>query len=370
LNLGLCNFIFDFIAMRKLIGLFLLFFTFQIPAFLFADGNRDMRSFRIVSEKRKVKPGESIKIEFEVKRKNGRGYTAGHSEIESKHLWQKQQWADFEIEIQGGKIEKGILTVSKDIRLLSNQKTVELIVTHKVLKKQQHKLSLPVDFNGDNFFHFDGVNGKDGKKGLAGVRMLMADAVDGNPGVAGENGTHAEDLIIYVKRDTSFKNDTMLRVYIKLPKKDTSLIIFHNIQRYKLTFTANGGKGGDGGNGGRGSGGRMAKAPTSYTFGQPAGNGGNGGNGGGAGNGGDAGSITVYLENDILQYKSKIVVENNTGSAGIPGKGGEGGSGGMGNVFYPSGQKGSNGQNGSEGTEGKKAEAPKILSLDKFPFQF
>lgn len=356
--------------MRKQLFVTALIFVIQFPLSLFADGSRDMRSFRIVCEKRKVKPGESIDIDIEVKRKNGRSYKAGHSETETKHLWQKQQWGDFEIEIQGGKIEKGILTVSKDIRLLSSQKTVELLITHKVLKKQQHKLSLTVDFNGENYFHFDGENGKNGKKGLAGVRMLMAPSVDGEAGVAGENGTNADEIIVYMKRDTSFKNDTVLRVYIKFPKRDTSVVTVHNIQRYKLSFTANGGKGGDGGNGGRGSGGRMAKAPTGYFAGQPAGNGGNGGSGGNAGNGGDAGNITIYMENEILRYKSKVTIENNLGGAGKPGKGGEGGPGGMGNVFYPSGQKGNNGQDGSVGTEGKKVETPKILSLDKFPFQF
>ena len=109
--------------MRKEFLFIFLFFTLQFPKVFLADGNRDMRSFRIVCEKRKVKPGESLQVEFEVKRKNGRSYTAGHADTESKYLWQKQQWADFDIEIKGGKMEKGIVLVSKDIRDLSSKKT-------------------------------------------------------------------------------------------------------------------------------------------------------------------------------------------------------------------------------------------------------
>ena len=81
-------------------------------------------------------------------------------------------------------------------------------------------------------------------------------------------------------------------------------------------------------------------------------------------------SITIYIENEVLHYKSKLILENNPGTAGKSGKGGEGGLGGMGNVFFPSGQKGNNGAEGIQGTDGKKAEGPKILSLDQFPFQF
>lgn len=354
-------------AMRK-ISSYIIVIQILFAHLCFADGSkRDMRSFKIICETKKVKPGDKVSIALEIRRKNGRTYFAQSSDAQSTKLKEKQNWGDFEIQVRGGTLERGTLTISRDVRTYSEGKNVEVVITHRVLKKQSHKLVLQVDFSGDHEINFGGATaGATGKKGNAGIRLFLAEGVDGHPGEDGKNGEHADDIILYIKQDTAYKNDTMLRVLVKFPKKDTSIVFLHNIQKYKLKISANGTNGGDGGAGGRGSGGRDARDATNVFLSKAAGNGGNGGKGGDAGDGGNAGTITVYIENKIQHHLyNKIGIENKPGKAGKPGKGGRGGSGGYGSLTQVAGKSGNDGKDGEAGKDGENAPPPLIYNVEK-----
>ncbi len=334
---------------------------------------RDMRSFKILCDVKKAKPGDRVPLALEIKRKNGRTYIAQPSDDSSAILKAKQNWGDFNISVKGGKIIRGTLYISKDMRTYVDGKTVLVEITHKVLKKQSHKLVFTIDFNGNTEINFGGdtLSRTDGKKGSAGIRLFLSEGVDGHPGEDGSDGEDSEDIVIYIKRDTTFTTDTFVRVYVKRIKEDTSVVFVHNLQKYKLKISANGMDGGNGGNGGRGSGGKNARDATNVLSGRPAGNGGNGGKGGDAGDGGNAGGITVYIENALQHHVGdKILFESKPGKAGKPGKGGKGGLGGFGTFTYSSGQSGSDGPEGNPGTDGEAAPPPLIFNVEKIELPY
>ncbi|MBC7865591.1 MAG: hypothetical protein IAF38_21635 [Bacteroidia bacterium] len=325
-----------------------------------------MSSFKILCDKKKVRPGESFPLTLEIRRRNGKTYFADEKEEASTNLKQKQNWGDFDVIVKGGSIEKGVLYVSKDMRTFSEGKNIEVTITHKILKKKTQKLIFPVDFNGESDFNFGGGEGFDGDKGKRGFRIFFREGVSGGSGSSGSDGINGEDIVVYIKLfSTEMSADTFIKVYIKSVAKDTSVVFIHNIQKFPLKISANGGDGGDGANGGTGSNGKYARDGTNNWPGRSAGNGGDGGNGGNGGNAGNAGVITIYIEIEAEKFLQKIKLENKPGLAGKAGKGGYGGSGGSGSNQYPRGQDGRNGADGIPGKEGIVAPGPGIMVVEK-----
>jgi hypothetical protein len=353
--------------------LLLLFLIFSLPgnAQGIFGNKRKMQSFKIITAAKTVRPGEKIPLRIEIRRANGNTYDADLKESTSGNLQQKQNWGDFEIAVKGGYIENGILFVNKDIRTYAGENKIQVEISHKVLKSKKEKLVLPVEFNGETTFNFGGGEGFDGHKGSNAIRIFARDGNDGSSGENGSDGIHGDDIAVYIKLfQMENTTDTFLKVFVKCVAKDTSVLFLHNIQKFPLKISANGGRGGDGANGGRGSGGKSARDETEKKSGREAGAGGNGGDGGNAGNGGNAGVINVFIEKEAASVLSKIKFENNFGSAGKPGKGGLGGSGGSGSNQYPAGIDGKDGKNGFTGKDGFPAPPPQIFEVEKITVSF
>ncbi len=263
-------------------------------------------------------------------------------------------WSDYLIEVEGGTFENGVLTISRDMKAIPNNK-VTLKASVKSDPSVSQSLQIPLLFDADLLANFQGFCGRNGKSGYDGDGMKsVGDGERGNDGGDaddGEEGGDGQEVEVFVKAAMDANlNKEMLYVKVKSLNTDKQGFYIVDPTKAKITVSANGGCGGDGGRGGRGGKGGG---------GAYGGRGGNGGKGGNGSNGGNGGKIKVYMDPSAKKYESAIILTNVGGSGGSYGSGGAVGSGGSGNT--KSGDQGNYGKDGSRsGRGGSNGPAPVI----------
>jgi len=261
-------------------------------------------------------------------------------------------WDEYTVEVDGGTFDKGVLTVSNNLKDIKN---------HKVMFKSSLKsdpsikndFEIPMKYDANTLANFAGYCGRKGADGTWATTRLVGEGergIDGGSGQDGEGGGDGQEIEVFVKaaKDPILNKDLL---YVKVKSLNTNNTGYYIVDpaKAKITVSANGGCGGSGGAGGYGGSGGKSTAT------MRGGNGGNGGNGANGANGGNGGKITAYIDPSAEKYSSSIVFTNYGGSGGeagkysFPGQGGSGGSaasgseGKYGNAGTRSGRNGSNG---------------------------
>lgn len=271
-----------------------------------------------------------------------------------------------------------VLVSTNNVRLLYNGITPviamdTLITEAKITAKSKFdstvidSLTIPISYNVQEHFSFNGRSGYDGRRGTNGRDGYDGgNGDDGRHGGHGRAGTNGSDVKIYVVH-TEKENQTFMKIWAHSKAKRDSVII--NAHTGHLHISSNGGKGGNGGNGGNGGDG--SDADSTHTEGE----GGKGGDGGHGGTGGNGGTLTLYCDSLSLPYLNKISYENFGGQGGSAGQGGTDGDDGDGdsksyntkagavlgflgsvaNAIF-SGSRGNDGQEGYAGESGPQME--------------
>ena len=284
-------------------------------------------------------------------------------------------WDLFNIMVEGGKFEDGIVKLSRnDHRKLVNN-AIELDASLVANAEIKTHAQIPIDFENKFYAYYGGKNGRDGRDGATGSYGREGEngagqraGGDGSNGSRGQNGsaatsgTRGESISVYIALDQSNKDKKLLKVHIKSYDSNREHFLKIDAERGNLTINTAGGDGGRGGHGGQGGQGGAGGSSGSGSL--PSGNAGDSGDGGDGGDGGEgaeAGDIEVYIDPAAKPYLSTIKFTAEGGSGGF---GGNAGSGGYAKGNGRAGNSGKSGTKAYAGRDGKIEFHDQKVSLD------
>jgi hypothetical protein len=308
-------------------------------------------------------------------------------------------WNSYLVKVDGGYFEDGKITVNADPRRTDGN--LKITVTPFEFPDLKQELIVPISYRKKFIANCKGHNGSGGFNGLSGDELKLLDTLKkhnpsepytGQAGTDGERGADGCVADVFVKSEI-VSGKKMMNVLVINHCNNEHLVYRIDPDGGSLFVDVSGGDGGNGGNGGDGGRGidgigasylgdnvqpltplpdsmddpRFYHYNGSYYFldlktdpsKDPSGNGGDGGiggNGGNGGYGGNGGVAVIHLDSSAVQWKDKIIVNNNGGKPGIPGRGGWAGKGGRHAYGMMSKHDGDNGYIGAVGIKGKKGE--------------
>ena len=233
------------------------------------------------------------------------------------------------------------------------------VACHHVSDASLHdSISIPLKYDGQYHFNYQGVNGQNGGNGSDAYRKERdGNGANGQMGQKGQRGGIGPKIYLILK---SFTIDSNIYLKAIAHSNDVVNACIINPKFGKVLVYSNGGNGGNGGEGGKGAKGE------DQTDKNPAGSGGQGGEGGDGGDGGKGGSFKVYADSVASLYFDRIELINNGGNGGQGGKGGKNGATGnektslassyllqsiSRSIFTGRGSTGMSGYNGEKGEE-------------------
>ncbi len=236
-------------------------------------------------------------------------------------------------------ITKDAISIPADTAL--SKKSVMVKATYPYDSEITQSIEIPINYQVNQRFDFDGQKGYDGN-----------------------HGDHGKNVTVYIKK----KTDSLVNILIKTNTTQKQLIT--NLHKSKIHLDTNGGSGS------RGVQGTDGKRGISSSDSRPAGNGHTGGQGGRGGDGGDGGFVQIYYQPSlpITAIQNLISVSNLGGKGGPGGNGGSGGRGGRSDdnkkaleiLFNTNGGGiGEKGVDGDLGSNGKNGPPPSYAKLEK-----
>lgn len=301
-------------------------------------------------------PGEKYRLKIEAVFDNGDRLTVGKRNL---------PYSRYQIDVHGGKIRKGLITITEDISRITNHQ-VETVISPRHNSAMAHRDYFRLDYKKNYRFYASGFNGFFGSSGLSGAH-----------GADGEHGDFGPDLYVFL----SVAFDSLLQqelLYAEISRSSEVFKYLINPRGGSLSVCSYGGDGGSGGRGGDGRNGAdgedgqviiKKERVNDSTYrevkvvyaGQDGENGQPGGDGGYGGDGGDGGDIYVDFTLEAEQYLHLFRFVSPGGNGGLPGRGGTGGRGGRGGRGEPNGKDGEDGPNGFNGYQGRDGRNGRVF---------
>ncbi|MEL6558826.1 MAG: hypothetical protein AAFQ94_11630 [Bacteroidota bacterium] len=301
-------------------------------------------------------PGEKYRLKIEAVFDNGDRLTVGK---------RKLPYSRYRIEINGGKIRRGLVTITDDIDRITNHQ-IETVISPRHNRLMEQRDYFRLDYKKNYRFYAFGFSGFFGSSGLC-----------GSQGADGEHGDFGPDLYVFL----TVAFDSLLQqelLYAEVSKSSEVFKYLINPQGGSLSVRSDGGDGGRGGRGGDGRSGadgedgqviikREDINDSTYRevkivyAGQDGEDGEPGGDGGYGGDGGDGGNIYVEFTLAAEQYLHLFRFTSLGGNGGFAGLGGSGGRGGRGGRGEPNGRDGTDGPDGFNGCQGRDGRNGRIF---------
>jgi len=259
--------------------------------------------------------------------------------------------------------KEGKLQVESYVPLIN--KKLDVCFIHKITRDTLWNSKLDIQYPNEITLNHAGENGGSGSNGSSGSSASQS----GSNGANGSNGGNGGDISLYLQYYGVEGNDFVIAT---VERNMQYRRIFLPKSTGRIFVDVRGGKGGDGGDGGSG---KDAAYPVTTTVNgkttvtKPSVFGGDAGDGGDGGHGGKGGSVYMYMDDKLIDFRNNIQVEVKGGVSGVPGRTGNAGrgmnvKGQLGGLFNSNnGKSGSPGRVGQNGSDGR-IEGPVLLKKE------